>query len=70
MPTLVQKVFHCPPTHPCLVTPLMTLLDNVSIKAISAGPGQTAPTAAVRSESTLFVEEASKAFQHTAKAII
>ena len=43
-------------------------LTKLSIETNSVDPDQTAPIGAVWSESTLFVEKASKTFQQTTKA--
>ena len=47
---------------------LLTLLTNARIKANNVYPDQTAPSRAVWSGSTLFVEETSKSFQQTTNA--
>ena len=49
---------------------LLTLLTILDIEANSVDPYQTAPTGAVRSWSTLFVEEASDTFQQMTKQAI
>ena len=46
---------------------LLTLMTNATIKANSVDPDQTAPIGAVWSESTLFVEELPESMQQVTK---